>query len=213
VEPAADVGLADRMQARTRDLHARAERSGIVAQIIRGTVARADYVTYLRALLPVYRSLEAAFEAVRDDAVFGPLQAPALHRSAALVADIAALDGAGGPDHPAIAAGRRLAERIAALPSGKQPERLIAHAYTRYLGDLNGGRLLARRLADTASIGPDALRFYSFPQLQDASAYARIYRGAIDRAGAALAQVEPVVEEAAAAFALNIEISNAALEK
>ena len=62
--------------------------------------------------------------------------------------------------------------------------RLIAHAYTRYLGDLSGGQILQRLLARSLQLRPAELTFYDFPRFSDLDALKTDYRKALDQAGA-----------------------------
>ncbi|MBC8068161.1 MAG: biliverdin-producing heme oxygenase, partial [Deltaproteobacteria bacterium] len=86
---------------------------------------------------------------------------------------------------------------------------LVAHAYTRYLGDLAGGRMLRRRVSESLGLDASALSFYAFPGIDDVASFAGVYRATIDALGARLATPNAVIEEAALAFSLNIELSDA----
>jgi len=105
---------------------------------------------------------------------------------------------------PVLPSADRYAARITAAQGGGL---LIAHCYTRYLGDLNGGQLVARRLVRQFGPGFRALAFSRFPAIEDLAACRATYRASLDRAGEALDDAEPVIEEAAAAFELNIALS------
>jgi heme oxygenase len=113
-----------------------------------------------------------------------------------------------GPDWaesiPLLLSGRSYAERVEWAGTGAL---LLAHCYTRYLGDLNGGQLLQRCLVQ--SFGPDfkAVAFSRFPEIEDLETFRTTYRRSLDRAGSRLADVEDVVAEAAVAFRLNIQLS------
>jgi heme oxygenase len=89
--------------------------------------------------------------------------------------------------------------------------RLIAHAYTRYLGDLGGGPLLKRHLARTLQLDAACLSFYEFPEIPELRAYARSYRAALDAAAHALGGADSIREEAVVAFQLNVDLSEAVL--
>jgi heme oxygenase len=203
-------GLADQMRQRTRALHRDAERSGIVARMIAGTIDRPGYRLYLQNLLPVYRSLEAALERLQREPAIAPVFQPALFRRTAIASDIVALGGDVLGSSAVLPAARALAEHIEQIAERDGGARLIAHVYTRYLGDLNGGQILAARLQKSLDLQETALRFHRFPDLAVPGDIAHALRAAIDRAGAALADVTPVVEEAATAFAMNIDVSREA---
>ena len=63
--------------------------------------------------------------------------------------------------------------------------RLIAHAYTRYLGDLSGGQIVQRLLAKSLGLRPEQLSMYDFSGFPDPAALKTEYRHALEQAGAA----------------------------
>jgi len=130
-----------------------------------------------------------------------------LDRAPAIEADLTALCGdAWQQDIPLLAAGDNYARRINEAARGNGA-RLIAHAYTRYLGDLSGGLILQRLLARSLELQPAELSFYDFPRYPDLAALKAAYREALDRAGTLAGEPEAVVEEGALAFTLNIDLS------
>jgi heme oxygenase len=203
-------GLADLLRARTRALHAQAERSGILADILRGQAGRGGYGLLLRNLLPAYRALEAGLARHRETPGVGGLLAPGLARASAIESDLAALAGPDWPDRLVLLdPGHRYGERVAAAAQAGGA-RLVAHAYVRYLGDLNGGQVVRRLLAESLGLDERALAFYAFPAIPDLPAFRAAYRRAVDLAAAG--EREVVVDEALAAFRLNIELSEAVRE-
>jgi heme oxygenase len=208
-DPAA--GLAAALRERTRALHVQAERSGIVREILRGRASRHGYALLLRNLLPAYRELERGLERHRHAPGVRAAARPVLYRAPALAADLAALCGpAWSRSLPLLPAGERYADRVAAAGS-RDGARLIGHAYARYLGDLSGGQILRRLLGRSLGLGPGCLAFYDFPDIPDPEGFKAGYRAALDRAALEIVDVDGVVEEAAAAFRLNIEVSEAVL--
>ena len=202
-------GLVAAMRARTSDLHTLAERSGIVREVLRGTASRQEYALLLRTLLPSYQALEAGLERHRQSPLMADLACPELYRAAAIEADLSVLVEPDWAERlPLLAAGRDYANCVAAASAG-DGARLLAHAYTRFLGDLSGGRVMAVRLA--ASLGPlsGALRFHAFPGIANVNAFKAAYLAALDRAGTLVSEVSLVVDEAAVAFTCNIAVSNA----
>ena len=93
-----------------------------------------------------------------------------LDRAPAIESDLVTLCGkAWERDIPLLAAGEIYADRIAKAAEG-DGARLIAHAYTRYLGDLSGGQILQRLLARSLELRPAELSFYDFPRFPDLAA-------------------------------------------
>lgn len=195
------------LRAATRKLHTRAEKSGVVAEFLRGQASVRDYTVYLRGLWPVYLRMEKAL--LRNHAVpeLRGMVRRDVFREPAIRADLTELAGPRFDSAlPWLPEGKRYAERIDEL-SSSQPSLLLAHAYTRYLGDLNGGAVLARRLHERVGVPADALSFYTFGT--DGSALAAGFAQAVDRATGEATLIGQLAEEAAISFELNIALSEA----
>ena len=202
-------GLAAALYGRTRELHLQAERTGFVREMLRGRAGRDGYVLYLRNLQPVYRALEQGLERHRSTPGLGPFAEPALYRSQALESDLVGLAGAGWHDAlPILREGHHYAQCVEVAAAGAGVG-LIGHAYTRYLGDLSGGQILSRLLAKSLSLGPETLRFYAFPAIPDVEAFKASYRDRLDDAEGSIDAVDSLLDEAALAFELNIDLSAA----
>jgi len=202
------ASLADRLREHTRAVHAEAERSGIVAELLAGRGGRDGWALLLRNLHPAYACLEAELERRRDHPALAPIAVRAVYRAAAIEADLVALAGpAWGDLLPLLPAGERYARRVQEA-ADRDGARLLAHAYTRFLGDLNGGRVLARLLSRAFDLGPEVRHFFAYPEAGDLAAARDAYRRAIDAAGARI-DAEAAADEALTAFRLNIEVSDA----
>lgn len=192
----------------THDLHVRAERSGFIADLLRGRGARDGYVLMLRNLLPAYVALEHGIGRHMPSAIFSGVAWQVLFRVPALQHDLEALAGpAWSASVALLPEGERYARRVTAAAAGNG-ERLLAHAYTRYLGDLSGGQLLGTMLGRSLGLRPDELSFYSFPGLADAARLKADFRSWLAAAGSRVDRAV-VLEEAVAAFQLNIDLSEA----
>ena len=209
---ASGSGLADRLRQGTRPLHVRAERSGILAELLRGRASQDAYALLLRNLLGVYEEMESGLERGREHPAIRPLACPAVYRTAALRSD---LDALGGPEWaqslPRLPSGSRYAQRVSDACRG-DGTRLLAHAYVRYLGDLNGGRIVAHMLRDKLGLGPESLAFYAYPQIAEPDAFLRDYRSAVD-AASSWVDADVLLDEARAVFQLNIDLSEEVLER
>ena len=192
---------------RTKALHAEAERTGIIRNLLRGEASRAGYILLLRNLLPAYRAMEHGLERHCDSPCIELLSRYRLERTHAIETDLAALCGERWTEHvPLLAAGESYAKRVAHAADG-DGMRLIAHAYTRYLGDLSGGRILQRLLARSLELRPSELTFYDFAHFSELEVLKADYRKALDEAGALASDPQAVVEEGAIAFSMNIDLS------
>jgi heme oxygenase (biliverdin-producing, ferredoxin) len=201
------TGLADRLRRETRAAHAQAERAGIMRNILNGQVALFSYCTLLRNLYEIYAALEPALKRHATHACIAPVYLPALARSGALSADLRALYGARWVEGlEVMPAGHQYRQRVAEIAETR-PALLVAHAYTRYLGDLNGGQILRRIVAHTLGLGAGAgTEFYAFPAVENPGATAQGYRDALDRIPVDEALADGIVLEAQHAFALHIRL-------
>jgi heme oxygenase len=190
----------------TKALHVEAERSGVIRDLLRGEASREGYVLLQRNLLPAYEALERGLERHRATPALAALNAYRLERSPALESDLVALCGGSFAGIPLLPEGQAYAQRIDACAEG-DGARLIAHAYTRYLGDLNGGQILKRLLMKKPGLQPGELAFYDFPDAHDLSSLKNAYRDALDAAGMGVADPQAVIDEGAVAFQHNIDLS------
>ena len=85
------------------------------------------------------------------------------------------------------------------------PYLLIAHHYTRYIGDLSGGQIL-KGIAENALNPPrgEGLHFYEFDKIDDAKEFKTGYRATLDSLDIDESQVNALITEANYAFRLNM---------
>jgi len=183
------------------ELHDEAESSTFIEHLMGGKVSLAGYVNYLRSLRVVYAALEEASRTHAADPVVAPLHDPALERLASIDADIATLS-TGAPEESlcALDEAHAYAERITAAAL-EDPARLVAHHYTRYLGDLSGGLAIGKILARTYGLS-EGLSFYDFADIK-AKTYKDGYRARLDGLELDPAQREAAVDEVRTAFRHN----------
>ncbi len=139
--------LGQRLRAATKALHTEVERAGVMRRLLRGDLAPAGYCLLLRNLHALYEALEAAIQTNHALPALQTLVPPTLWRTPALQHDLLLLHGnCWRAELPVAPAAQAYVLRLASL-AVEQPALLAAHAYVRYLGDLNGGQMLARLVA------------------------------------------------------------------
>jgi heme oxygenase len=189
--------LPERLRLETRDLHAAAERSGVMGALLQGRLPLVSYRALLVNLHTIYAALERALEAHRHDPQAGPLRMPPLYRSAALASDLNSLrPPAQTREAPVEEAAASYAQRLA----GGAPATLVAHAYVRYLGDLHGGQVLKRLVARAYGLADHGLRFYDFGSDEQVAALRQAFRAALAAVPVTPAQADACVAEARWAF-------------
>lgn len=177
--------------------HTAAEQSTFISELLAGRVTAHGYSEYLLRLRLVYAALEDAMRARRNDPMVAAVYDPALERLAAIDADLEhwSPGGTREVDSPAATA---YGERVATLTWGGS---LVAHHYTRYLGDLSGGRVIYKALDRTFDLRGAGLAFYEFPVRS--KPYKDSYRARLDALRPGANEIDRIVDEVKLAFGLN----------
>lgn len=199
-------GLASRLRAGTRDLHIRAERSGVMHALLRGQLSRRDYCRLLRNLHAIYVALEAGCDEHAEHPLLAHVHDPALHRASALAADLDHLHGNQWRSKTVLApSAQDYVQRLAGF-ARDEPVMLVAHVYVRYLGDLNGGQMLQRIVRESMQLeGSSGTAFYRFSPEPAALLEARLRRG-LDAMPLARTQKDALVDESRWAFRAHCEL-------
>ena len=189
--------------------HSDSEGATFMEDIMRGRGTLQDYIDLVAQHYFMYEALEAAAASVAADPGFAGFHTPALVRLPALEADLEHLIGADWRERiepgPATAA---YAARMRAVAAEGWVPGVVAHHYTRYLGDLSGGQFIAKRVAKQHELPGAGIAFYDFAELGDLAEFKNRYRAALDVLGAQLDDTEQqrMLEEVRAAYAFNTEV-------
>jgi len=196
---ASPAALGPLLKAATATLHRRVERGAFMSRLLRGQLDRAAYVALLHNLHALYAALEDALAAHAATPSVGPVVMPVLFRRQALAADLQALGGTAAPP-PLARATQQYVQHLGEI-STRQPGLLVAHAYVRYLGDLNGGQALRRVVTRNLGLADDAgTRFYDFGDSATRAQLEHDFRAGLERAALHQPQLQALADEALAAF-------------
>lgn len=204
--PADTRTLSTRLREETREAHESAETSPFMARLVKGQVTREDLRNLTAQLVVVYTALEEVSREMADDPVFRCFHDPALTRLATLKADLAALSLRGEADVVVTDAAKAYAARLREV--GTNAPALVAHHYTRYLGDLSGGQALGAIFGRALGLqaGAPGISFYRFETIEKVKPYKDGYRAALDTAPMGEAEHDAAVAEAIIAFQLNQDV-------
>jgi len=208
---AADMTLSRTLKEGTKATHKAAENVHFVREFLKGRVPLRVYQAMVVDLYHVYTALEAAADACRSDPHFGSVHFPEeLSRVGALAKDLEHFFGAGWRDDPSCSPSEAARGYVARLRqvSEEHPALLIAHSYTRYMGDLSGGRVLMRVAIKTYGLAIDTggVNFYQFEQIGNPKEFKNRFRASLDGLPISAALSSQLVVEANAAFQLNIDL-------
>jgi len=199
--------LANKLRTGIQESHNSAEHTGFMTKFLKGEIDQELFAKLLSKLYYIYSQLEAELEFHKNDALVSHLYFAELNRKANLEQDLA------------FHLGENWREKIAPSPavltyvsrlrevSETEPVLLIAHAYTRYMGDLSGGQAL-KKIAQTALNLDEhqGTNFYEFDQISEINAFKGKYRQALNELPIDEALEDKIVAEANTAFRLNIKM-------
>ena len=181
-----------------------AENTKFVASFLRGVVDYEEYRKLLTNFYYVYDTMEQRIRETEDPMVQA-IKSEDLERKEAIERDLEYYYGPEWKDKqiPSEAC-NTYCHRINEVAE-KDPYLLIAHHYTRYIGDLSGGKILkeiaARVLKPPVGKGLD---FYEFPSIPNAKEFKNNYRACLDNLDCDEQQINALVTEANYAFRLNM---------
>jgi heme oxygenase (biliverdin-producing, ferredoxin) len=209
--------LATKLRVGTKKAHTMAENVGFVKCFLKGVVEKNSYRKLVANLYFAYSAMEEEMEKHHNHPIVSKINFAELHRKHSLEQDLSYYYGVNWREEIKLSpAGEAYVQRIREV-SEKEPELLVAHSYTRYLGDLSGGQIL-KGIAQTAMNLSDGqgLAFYEFDEIADEKAFKVKYRQALDELpiddatgdapAGSRSQSDRIVDEANAAFGMNMKM-------
>nr|XP_023666480.1 heme oxygenase 2 [Paramormyrops kingsleyae] len=201
--------LSEMLAAGTKESHDKAENAPFVKDFLRGRIRREIFKLGAVALYYTYTAMEEEIERNKDHPQFAPLYFPAeLHRHQSLGRDLQYFYGEDWERSISCSpATQRYVARIHEV-GASEPELLVAHAYTRYMGDLSGGQVLRKVAQRALKLPPtgEGLNFYLFDAIHNAKTFKQLYRSRMNELDLDTATKERVVAEANRAFQFNLEV-------
>ncbi|WP_431838344.1 heme oxygenase (biliverdin-producing) [Cellulomonas sp. Y8] len=201
-DPSAAAPLSLLLREGTRPEHEAAEGSSFVEDLLGGRLTTAAYVDLALQLHAVYVALEEVGELVRRTPAGAGVVFDELSRVPAIEADLAHLAGPGWRER-AVPLPATAAYAAAIRAGGSDVGPYVAHAYTRYLGDLSGGQVIGRMVQRHYAVADEGVGFYAFPAIPKPKPFKDLYRARVDALDLTEAERAAVVDEARAAFRHN----------
>jgi heme oxygenase len=186
--------------------HSDSEGATFMEDIMRQRASVEDYAAMVAQHYFVYVALEEAARQLAADPRFAVFHPEALVRLPAIEADLEHLLGPAWRDRiEAVPATEDYAVRIAELAAEGWLPGIVAHHYTRYLGDLSGGQMIARAVAQQHGFDRAGVAFYDFAELGSIPTFKADYREALNALGESLDEAEKqrVIDEVRAAYGFN----------
>ncbi|HEY9909080.1 MAG TPA: heme oxygenase (biliverdin-producing) [Thermosynechococcaceae cyanobacterium] len=199
--------LAAKLREGTKKSHSMAENTGFVSCFLKGTVEKNSYRKLVSNLYFVYSAMEEEMERLQQHPVVSGIYFPELNRKTALEQDLHYYYGPNWREQIApSASAQEYIDRLREVASSA-PELLVAHSYTRYLGDLSGGQILKGIAQRGMNLSEgEGTNFYEFKTIADEKAFKKQYRAAMDELPVDEATADRIVQEANDAFGLNMKM-------
>uniref|UniRef100_A0A8D0HPE9 Heme oxygenase n=1 Tax=Sphenodon punctatus TaxID=8508 RepID=A0A8D0HPE9_SPHPU len=201
--------LSELLKEGTKESHDHAENTQFVKDFLKGRIKKELFKLATVALYFTYSALEEEMDRNKDHTAFAPLYFPLeLHRKEALIKDMEYFYGKEWKEKiQCSGATQSYVDRIHYIGQ-HEPELLVAHAYTRYMGDLSGGQVLkkvAQRALKLPSTG-EGIQFYVFENVTNAQQFKQFYRARMNALDFDKKTKEQIIEEANKAFEFNMQV-------
>ncbi len=200
--------LSHRLRDKIDDKHNQVRETKFINNLIARNVSKEIYKLYLIDLYNIYDTMEKALWENASINCVGPLLIPELFRAEKIKMDLEALKA---DDLSPTMSGKRYVEHLNKIKE-ESPHLLIAHIYSRYLGDLFGGQTIGPIVGGL--FGEVVTSFYNFNELVDQGmartpqAYVRTFREILNDLPLNPREAEEVIHEAGIAFDLTYACLN-----
>ncbi|MGI0494796.1 heme oxygenase (biliverdin-producing) [Alkalinema pantanalense CENA528] len=201
------TNLALKLREGTKKAHTMAENTGFIACFLRGTVEKSSYRKLVANLYYVYSTMEEEMHKLRNHPVMGKMYFPELDRKGSLEKDLEYYYGPNWRSEISPSpATKAYIDEIKKVGT-EQPELMVAHLYTRYIGDLSGGQILKKIAVNAMNLNEgEGTNFYEFKHIDDEKAFKKMYRETLDSLEIDAATVDQIVNEANGAFHHNMNM-------
>jgi len=193
------------LKTETKKSHTAAENTKFIGAFLRGVISKESYRQLVANFYFIYRAMEDEMSKLKESPIVGPIHSDLLSRTNSLERDCRYYYG---PNWRAIVvpseACQQYVNRIREV-ADDEPELLVGHHYTRYMGDLSGGQIL-KGIAEKAMDLRDGegLQFYEFEGIADKKGFKTQYRNTLDSLPITQSMANAIINEANYAFRLNM---------
>ena len=193
------------LKTETKKSHTAAENTKFVGSFLRGVISEKSYKQLVANFYFIYRAMEEEIDKLKDHPVVGKIRFELLNRTNALERDLRYYYGpTWRRDIVPSEECQRYVNRIREVAED-DPELLVGHHYTRYMGDLSGGQILkgiAEKALDLRK--GEGLHFYEFEGIADKQGFKTQYRNTLNMLPINQSQANAIITEANWAFRLNM---------
>ena len=193
------------LKTETKKSHSAAENTKFVSSFLKGVISKESYKQLCANFYFIYTAMEEEFKKHKDHPIVGEIHNEVLSRTNNLERDLRYYYGPIWRYHiKPTEQCQRYVNRIREV-SEDDPELLVGHHYTRYMGDLSGGQILRGIAAKSLNLRDnEGLWFYEFDKIDDKKAFKNTYRNVLNNLRINQSQANAIITEANFAFRLNM---------
>lgn len=216
------TGLALQLDDGTRKSHSFAQNTSFVTSFFKGLSNRQAYANLITSLYFVYEAMEEAFDTTNEEYV-KLMDYTELRRVHSLKKDMEYFHGidwvsqmntdvrTSSNTRAAVSitpsyATQQYVKRVQTVAK-ENPKLLIAHQYTRYLGDLFGGQMMGGMASKSLNLEDGrGTAFYTFESIDNAQDFITMWYRTLNSLDLTKEEKNAIVDEANLVFDLNIQI-------
>ena len=203
------VALAGQLREGTKKSHTMAENTGFIACFLKGVVEKNSYRKLISDLYFVYQAMEEEIDRLvgEDHPVIKFIGFKELFRQKTLEKDLEFYYGKDWINEISISeSAKEYVNRIHKVAENN-PELLVGHHYTRYIGDLSGGQILKKIAKKALNLeGNNGLNFYEFELIKDEKKFKESYSNVLNSLPIDQKIADKIIDEANEAFIYNMKM-------
>lgn len=195
--------FAERVKEETWEEHEASKDQPFAVELMAGNLDKNAYIQWIIGLLPIYKTLETGMKANRDKYSIYLFDHRRLDRTERIESDLAFWRVDPYTAESPLAEAEFYHETVQAAVDSGSPQRILAHHYTRYMGDMIGGQVISRQLQKMYGMAPEGISFYDFSDIGDIYHYRKTYKSLYDLIPWDNDERDEFIAEAKRAYAAN----------
>ncbi len=199
-----EMNFVETMKIETFDAHELSKDSGFATALMGGEWGPFAFVEWQRALHPVYVTLENILIKNRKNPDLHIFDHRKLDRRDRIAHDLSTYGVDPNTDPSALPSVKRYVAAVEA--AGDSTQRIMAYHYTRYMGDMIGGQVIARSLIKNYDMSPDSLTCYDFKEIGDIHHYRQTYKNLLELVPWTDEERRDFIEEVKTAYEVNANL-------
>lgn len=201
------MNLMDTIRSNSKALHYASENTGFIKRIVDKTATTEGYAVYLYNLSLMYKAIEDCINENSDNDTIKNFITPELYRYESMEKDLKFLLQDKLSEMKPLSSTVAFIGRIEEIKDSN-PELIIAHAYTRFMADLFGGRTFFELFSKEYKIPNEGLNYYSFPDIKDIRGYAFAYMNKLNMLNLSEEMQAQFINEVTNSYVYNLSLSN-----